>query len=84
MKNPITLLVWGIIGLPMTVAANVGIEYTFRYELSKEKYEVRVTDTSWEAAFESAAKKCFHFYITKKPRSEEYGLDVIDTCANPR
>lgn len=58
-------------------------EFTFKYQLNGQKLEIKKQDENWETAYEFAALQCFKFFTKDKPYSEKYGLDVIDTCANP-
>lgn len=60
--------------------------YTFKFKYDGETLEIRRPAGSYEEAFEKAADACFkHYKMQKGGRlSEEQGLDVIDTCANPR
>lgn len=60
--------------------------YTFKYKYEGEVLEIRRPAGSYEEAFEKAADACFRHYKTLKGGrlSEDQGLDVIDTCANPR
>lgn len=55
----------------------------FKFKMNGSTLDVKVDGRSHEDAFNEAAQKCWQFFIKQKPFSEEYGLDVIDHCANP-
>lgn len=59
-------------------------EYSFKYQLKGLKLELKKTGSSYEEAFETAAMQCFKFYKADSKITEDAGLDIIDTCANPR
>ncbi len=59
-------------------------DFTFKYKLGANTLEIKVKKETWEEAFTISADKCFKHFIVQKPMSKDYGLDVIDTCANPR
>lgn len=59
-------------------------EYTFKYQMKGKSLELKKVANSYEDAFESAAQQCFNFYKGSEKVSEDKGLDIIDTCANPR
>jgi hypothetical protein len=59
-------------------------EYVFKYNLSGQTLEIKKPAQSYEDAFDAAAQTCFNFYKGNKKLTEERGLDIIDTCANPR
>ncbi len=64
-------------------------DYIFKFdpkdkpELKNKIFEVKVSAPSYEDAFQAAADKCFKFYKGPGHVSENRGLDIIDTCANP-
>lgn len=59
-------------------------EFTFKYSLSGESLEVKRKAASYEEAFETAAQDCFKHFKGTSYLTEDRGLDIIDTCANPR
>lgn len=59
-------------------------EYVFKYKLQGETFEYRTSSGSYEEAYDQAAHKCFKHYKGAGKVSEDRGLDIIDTCANPR
>lgn len=59
-------------------------EFTFKYKLSGQTYEVKRSAASYEEAYEVAAQNCFDHFKGKGKVSEDRGLDIIDVCANPR
>lgn len=58
--------------------------YTFKFKLKAVSYEFSRTAPSYEEAYESAAQACFNHYKGNRHLAEDEGLDIIDTCANPR
>lgn len=53
--------------------------YTFNYTYKGDKHTIVGME------FRSAAKECFRHYFSKiKEFNEEAGLDIIDSCANPK
>jgi hypothetical protein len=59
-------------------------EYRFKFNLRGEIFHSQQNSNSYEQAFERAAKACFNYYKAGQKLSEDKGLDIIDTCANPR
>ena len=59
-------------------------EFTFKYKLAGEQLEIKRQAASYEDAYEQAAQDCFRHFKGSGPLSEDRGLDIIDTCANPR
>lgn len=59
-------------------------DYTFKFTLKAETYEVTQSGGSYDDAFKEAADKCFKHFKKGRHLSEDQGLDIIDTCANPR
>lgn len=59
-------------------------EYIFKYNLNNAKFEVKRTDSTYELAYEFAAKQCFSYYSKRTQLTESKGLEIIDICANPR
>lgn len=57
---------------------------TMRAPLSVSKYEFKTQADTWEDAFKEAAKACYKHFKDGRSLSEDEGLDIIDTCANPR
>lgn len=66
------------------LASTAHADFTFKYNLNGKQLHVTNSEKTWEKAFEKAAQQCYIFYTQNKPYSQEYGLDVIDVCANPR
>jgi len=58
--------------------------YRFKFRLKGETYEYTQKSSSYEVAFESAAKACYKHFKGGRRISEDQGLDIIDVCANPR
>lgn len=48
------------------------------------KFEYRTQSANYERAFREAAKACYRHFKNGRSLSESEGLDIIDTCANPR
>jgi len=59
-------------------------EYSFKYDLGGIKHTIKRSAASYEDAYASAAKECFNYFKGAGKVSEDRGLDIIDTCANPR
>ncbi|WP_413581580.1 hypothetical protein [Bdellovibrio sp. HCB288] len=59
-------------------------EYTFKYKLSGQSFEIKKQAQSYEDAYRVAAQQCFNHFKGAGKVSEERGLDIIDVCANPR
>lgn len=59
-------------------------DYQFKFEYQKETFNYSETSSSYDEAFESAAKACFDHYRDHKRVSMDKGMDIIDVCANPR
>ncbi|MBX3018396.1 MAG: hypothetical protein KF767_10930 [Bdellovibrionaceae bacterium] len=47
-------------------------------------YKFRTQAASYDEAFKKAAQSCYNHFKGGERLSEEIGLSVIDTCANPR
>jgi hypothetical protein len=58
--------------------------FAFKYKLKGESFEYTQASTSYETAFEAAAKACYQHFKGGHHISEDQGLDIIDVCANPR
>jgi hypothetical protein len=58
--------------------------YNFKFKLQGQIYEYTQKSSTYEDAFEQAAKSCYQHYKAGRPLTEERGLDIIDVCANPR
>ncbi len=58
--------------------------YSFKFKLQGQIYEYSQKSTTYEDAYEQAAKSCYQHYKGGRPLNEERGLDIIDVCANPR
>lgn len=59
-------------------------EYTFKFKLDQQSFEVKKAAPSYEDAFDFAAQQCFRHFKGEGRVSENRGLDIIDVCANPR
>lgn len=57
---------------------------TVREPKSVHKYEYKTVADSWDDAFREAAKACYRHFKDGRRLTEDEGLDIIDTCANPR
>ncbi len=57
--------------------------FSFKFKYKNEVFNTDYRASTWEEAFERAAKACFLHYKNNRSLSEEVGLDIIDTCANP-
>lgn len=66
-----------------SITAQAG-EYTFKYMLKGESLQIKMQGKDQEEAFDRAAQQCWKHYIKKQKFTSDYGLDVIDICANPR
>lgn len=58
--------------------------YAFKFKMNQETYEYTASSTSYEDAYEKAAKSCYQHFKGGRRISEDTGLDIIDVCANPR
>ncbi len=58
--------------------------YNFKFKLQGQIYEYTQKSSTYEEAYEQAAKSCFQHYKGGRTLNEERGLDIIDVCANPR
>jgi hypothetical protein len=58
--------------------------YSFKFRLKGENFEFSHKSTSYEKAYEVAAKACYRHYKAGQRLTEDQGLDIIDVCANPR
>ena len=59
-------------------------EFKFIYKFQNKILELAEKSTSKENAFRQASKKCFQYYTQGKYPGEEKGLDIIDSCSNPK
>lgn len=59
-------------------------EFKFLYKMNGKTLEIKMEGKTWEQAFERAAGKCVQFFRKDKPMNEDFKLDIIDVCANPR
>lgn len=57
---------------------------TTRDQPASVKFEYRASAPTYEVAFKQAAQACFRHFKADRRLSEDEGLDIIDTCANPR
>lgn len=69
-----------------TATKEYSFKFTLKDELSKTDkiWQTKETAPSYEEAFEKAAMACYRYYRNGQRLTEERGLDIIDTCANPR
>ena len=58
--------------------------YGFKFSLKGATFEYKQSSSSFEEAYERAAKACYSHYKDGKRLTEDTGLDIIDVCANPR
>lgn len=77
------------LGLSLQASAWISFDaaekaYSFKFKMKGEVYEYSQASTSYEEAYEKAAKACYQHFKNGKRLSEDQGLDIIDVCANPR
>lgn len=73
---------FAILIVPMLAHAK---DFTFSYKLGSNTLQVKVKADTWEEAFSKSSGQCYrHFMDLKSKFSYDYGLDVIDVCANPK
>lgn len=58
--------------------------FSFEYKFQNETFITEVKEISKESAFKVASKKCFQHFTGGKYPGEEKGLEIIDSCANPK
>lgn len=90
------LVVFGLQAQAWVSTPEATKEHKFIYRMKDPRqqmqtFEFSSTAPSYEEAYEKAAQACYrHFRDEQKSRqngrhlSEDQGLDIIDTCANPR
>lgn len=59
-------------------------EYTFVTPGNDKKMEFKAQSSDADQAFKAASQQCFDFFTKGKQINREYGLTVIDVCANLR
>jgi hypothetical protein len=59
-------------------------EYNFKFKMKIGTFEYTRKAPTYEEAYEAAAQACFKHFKGGRHISEDQGLDIIDTCANPR
>jgi hypothetical protein len=59
-------------------------EYSFKFKMKSGTFEYSRTAPTYDEAYEAAAQACFKHFKGSRHVSEDDGLDIIDTCANPR
>ncbi len=62
-------------------------EYKFEFKFKDQTKIITRTAASYEDAFEVASVDCFNYFTGTNGQqkvNEDLGMDVIDTCANPR
>lgn len=59
-------------------------QFTFNYKFQNQTFKIVVEGKDWETAYKTASKECFNALTGGKYPGEELGLDIIDTCANPK
>lgn len=59
-------------------------EFTFNYTFRQESIKISIESNNWNKAYELAATKCVDFFVGNKKVSENYFMDVMDVCVNPR
>lgn len=73
-------------------STKTSFEFTFRLDAetkaklpkAESPYKFRTQAASYDEAFKKAAQACYNHFKAGERLSEEAGLGVIDTCANPR
>lgn len=91
------LVVLFALGLSQKVFAKTSaqnFEFVFRLEKdfelsarapkSEVKFEYQTQASNYEEAYKKAAQACFTHFKAGRKLSEDEGLSIIDTCANPR
>lgn len=59
--------------------------HEFEYIYHKEKLTISISKKiNKDEAFKQASKKCFEHFTKGVYPGEEKGLDIIDSCANPK
>lgn len=59
--------------------------FYFPYGTNQNKLQYKTDAFSQEEAYRRASQFCFDFFTKKEANlTEEKGLDIIDTCVNPR
>lgn len=59
--------------------------FYFPYGTKDNKLEYSVESNTLESAYKRASSYCFDFYVKQMSNfNEEKGLDIIDSCVNPR
>lgn len=86
MKKAILMLVLftGVQSQAWIVGNEHSKEYNFKFKMAGETFSYEQSSTSYEEAYESAAKACFDHFRGHKKVSMDAGMDIIDVCANPR
>jgi hypothetical protein len=64
-------------------------EFSFKYQLKENTFDIKIQASNKSEAFEMAAQECFNHLtgargLNKVKISEEKALDIVDTCANPK
>lgn len=59
-------------------------EFAFSYTFKQESIKINIESNNWNKAYELAATKCVDFFVGDKKVSENYFMDVLDVCVNPR
>jgi len=82
-------LLFVILAASLQVQASIGSTeartYSFRFQpINGDSYTYETKADSHEEAYEHAATACFNHYKQGRRISMDYGLDIIDVCANPR
>lgn len=78
-----------VLGLSLQASAWISVDtpdkqYSFKFHMKGEVYEYSQASSSYEEAFEKAAKACYQHFKGGRHITEDQGLDIIDVCANPR
>lgn len=58
--------------------------YKFTYNYNGQKLEIIKKDTDSISAYKSASKECFTYFTKGVYIDEETGLNIIDSCSNPK
>jgi hypothetical protein len=84
-----TTLILVLVSLSCLSQAATQKEFGFRFSMKSKVLELKISANSEKQAFENAAQECFNYFSGAKGRekisvSQDFGMDLVDTCANPR
>lgn len=80
MKKAIISIVSGLLISQGSLAA----EWSFKFSHKGETFETALTASTYDLAFEKAAKSCFQFFLNNQKITDELGDKLISICANPK